>query len=220
MNIKIFILIIITIIMASNISIAEEVSTPLSPAKQAADAQKEALLNATTIPTEPKPDWMKYKDVYGEQLNLAEPHRSNEEMQQWVQKIITDLFDLTPTNYKEKLKKFKNYFEKSSWAAYAKHLKQSQILNLISKQQQSTEAIVKNIPEIIEGKNKDGVYHWIIKTQIASSSFVTGGNNKRHLQQNNDYTVYIDAKRVENSFDDMNIKIDSIRFDGDLASRR
>lgn len=214
MNIKIFILIIITIIMTSNFSIAEEIATPLSPA----EAQKEAILNATTAPTEPKPDWMTYKNTYAEKPSLAEPHRSNEEIQQWAQKIITDLFDLTPTNYKDKLKKLKNNFEKSSWASYAKHLKQSQIINLISKQQQSIEAIVRNIPEIIESKDRNGVYHWVIKTQITSSSFVTGGNNTKHLQQNNDYTVYIDAKRVENSSDDMNITIDNIRFDRDIES--
>ncbi len=213
---NVFILIIITILISSP-AMAEEVAVPLSPAQQAAQAEEQARINALTPLNEPKPDWMTYKDPYVDKLDLAKPHRSNDEIKQWMQKTITDLFYLTPTTYKNQLTTIKSYFEKPSWIIYAKHLKDSQYLDLVAKQGYSTEAIIRSAPEIIESMPRHNAYHWTIKTQV-TTSVLTTGNSKQAINATN-YTVYTDIKRVEKSADDMNLIISEIRFDKPLAAQ-
>ncbi len=213
---NVFILIIITILISSP-AMAEEAAVPLSPAQQAAQAEEQARINALTPLDEPKPDWMTYKDPYTDKQDLAKPHRSNDEIKQWMQKAITDLFYLTPTTYEASLKSIKNYFEKTSWMAYAKHLKTSGSLDLVTNQGYSTEAIIRSAPEIIETMPRHGAYHWTTKTQVTASTFTTG-NSKQAVNATN-YTVYADIKRVEKSADEMNLVISEIRFDRDLGAK-
>lgn len=212
---KIFILTIITLLVSSP-AISQENAAPLSPAEKAAQAEEQARINALTPPETPKPDWMSYKEPYTEKQDLAKPHRSNEEIQQWALKAITDLFYLTPTTYKDSLTSAKNYFEKPSWTAYAKHLKSSQYLDLVTNQGYSTEAILKDTLEIISHEARNGAYHWTIKANVVASTFILGADNKKNILNSTNYTVFADIKRVEKSADDMNLVISEIRFDKTL----
>lgn len=181
--------IILTVLIAALPALAQ-VPTP-APAQPAAPAP------AAAPAPEAKPDWMNYKNPYvGEENDLANPHRTTDEISAWAQQAATDTLSFNPTNYRDKLTSFKKYFAPQGWQLYADYLKSSNVMSSVTNDGFSVGAIADGKPDIVNSGAVDGTYHWIVKLPLTVSFFTTASDGTITPGTMSKYTLFIDMARI------------------------
>lgn len=119
-----------------------------------------------------KPAWLQYKPAYtGEENNIANPHRTNDEITAWAQEAAADVLSFSREEQSAKLKGFEKYFNPKGWQLYVAYLKDSKILNMVDEDSYFVRTIVTQPPEVVNRGASNGVYHWIVRMPITISFF-------------------------------------------------
>jgi hypothetical protein len=168
-----------------------------------------------TVPGAQQPSWLEYKAPYaGEENNIANPHRTAEEMATWSQQAVADMLSFGPADYKEKLIGFKKYFVESGWQLYTAYLKDAKIVSMVGEGGYSVGAIVNDIPENVSHGAAGGAYHWVMKMPITISFFTTDPEGNTKTGASGKYLLYMDIVRVAEGGEGENgIAIDNWRVD-------
>jgi hypothetical protein len=118
-------------------------------------------------PTEPVPDWLKYQNHYaGEQNDLANPHRSSEEMVSWSQNKAIDAMSFTPAEFNAQLMEVKKFFTPRGWAEYATWMRDSRLAEMVRQQRYAVSTIVNGDASITNSGSAEGSYHWIVDVPV------------------------------------------------------
>ena len=118
------------------------------------------------------PDWLKYKPAYqGEENNVANPHRTTDEITAWAQQAAADVLSFNKENLNARMESFKKYFVKQGWLLYISYLKDNKVIDMVNQQGYSVSTIVSQVPEIVNRGASGGVYHWILRMPITVSFF-------------------------------------------------
>jgi len=166
-----------------------------APAAQTQPAPEQPPPDAAAAPA--KPDWLAYKNPYvGEENDIANPHRTSDEIATWAQQAATDALSFSPADYQDKLNGFKKYFAPQGWQLYAAYLKDSNLLAMVNDDGYSVGTIVDHHPEIINSGAVDGVYHWIVKMPVTISFFTTDTGGKIKPGTAGKYTLFMDMTRT------------------------
>ena len=165
------------------------------------------------IPPAPLPAWLEYKPSYvGEQNDIANPHRTAEEITMWAQGAAADVLSFSQEDYTDKMNEFKKYFVEQGWQPYTAYLQNTKILSIVSEKGYSIGAIVDDVPEIIKQGASDGAYHWTLRLPITVSFFkkdlVTGD---MQTGSSGKFFLFIDVLRVAEGGGDNGIAIDDWR---------
>lgn len=124
-----------------------------------------AIPDAT--PPAPKPAWMEYKDNYaGEQNDLANPHRTPEEIQDWVQEVATEALTFDPANMAEKMAAEKSYFVAQGWQQYTDYLNSIKLVELVSVKNYSVTTIFDGEAKVLNSASAGGTYHWLVEAPL------------------------------------------------------
>jgi hypothetical protein len=196
---------------------AAAAQTPPEQAPPPAAEQPAPQAPAQPAETQPAPantDWMTYKNPYaGEENNLANPHRTAEEISAWAQQAATDALSFTPANYKDKLNGFKKYFMQQGWQLYADFLKNSNLLNTVTNDGYSVGALADSRPETVNSGPINGIYHWIVKVPVTISFYTLGADGKAKPGMASKYTLFMDMARTTEGGGDDGIAINNWRMD-------
>lgn len=123
-------------------------------------------------PSKPVPDWLKYKPAYtGEEDNIANPHRTNDEIEAWAQQAAADVLSFSRDGQDAKIKSFEKYFNPQAWQLYISYLKDSKILNMVDEEGYAVRTIITQSPQVAQRGPVNGVYHWIVRMPITISFF-------------------------------------------------
>jgi len=122
------------------------------------------------------PEWLKYKPSYGtgesgEQNDIANPHRTTDEISAWAQQASADVLSFSAENQDAKISSFKKYFTAQGWQLYISYLKDAKILEMVDQAGYSVSTIVSQPPEVVNRGAAGGVYHWIVRMPITISFF-------------------------------------------------
>lgn len=140
-----------------------------------AAAQGQQERNPLDVPpppaaTEPVPDWLKYKDPYGdEQANLTNPHRTNEEIVAWVQGMAAEAMSFDAMAFNEKLVQIKPKFTAQGWNEYAAWMRDSKIAELIRANSYNVSTVMSGDASILNKGAVGGSYHWLIDVPVVIS---------------------------------------------------
>lgn len=119
------------------------------------------------VPESAKPDWMKYQDSYtGEQNNLANPNRTNEEILAWVQEVATEALTFEPSNVDTKLRNQKAAFVPQGWQQYSQYLADTKLADLVRTQNYAVTTIVDGDPSVVNAAAAGGNYHWLVEAPL------------------------------------------------------
>ena len=145
------------------------------------------------------PSWLDYKTPYaGEENNIANPHRTREEITSWAQQVAADSLSFSKVNYKNKLKSFKKYFVKKGWQLYAAYLKETKLINMVVDDGYTVGTIVNELPEITNKGTFGSVYHWVVKMPITISFFNSNTQKNPEPYASGKYFLSLDIGRVAN----------------------
>jgi len=119
------------------------------------------------------PAWLQYKPVYkGEENDIANPHRTADEMATWAQQAAADLLSFSKDDEEAKMAAFRQkYFVDQGWQLYTAYLKDAKILDMVDGQGYSVTTIVSEVPEIVNKGSAGGSYHWILRMPITISFY-------------------------------------------------
>jgi hypothetical protein len=121
-------------------------------------------------PTEPVPDWLKYQNPYaGEQTNLANPHRTSEEIAAWVQNMAAEAMSFDAASFNDKLGKLKPGFTTQGWNEYAAWMRDSKIADLVRVSGYNVSTVMSGDAAILNKGTVSGSYHWLLDVPVVIS---------------------------------------------------
>ncbi len=202
---------------------AQPTTTADTPTTEATASAPETATTANTAApastpqkAEENPAWMQYNNPYTSTTDSLDiEHITENELVNWSQESISEVFTFTPQDYASRLQMFKGkYFTKTGWLKYAKFLKESGTLELITSNGYKVSSIVREAPMIIDKKVIDGEFHWIVKMDTSISFMAETDKKETKTLKTGSYNLYLDIKRtpkeeVSNSYD---IAINDIRL--------
>ena len=136
------------------------------------DVPDSASAPASARPAETVPDWMKYRPAFqGEENNIANPHRTTEEIAAWAQQAAADVLSFNKENRAARMADFQKYFVKQGWMLYIAYMQENKVLSMVDQQGYAVSTIVSQVPEIVNRGASNGVYHWILRMPITISFY-------------------------------------------------
>lgn len=157
---------------------------------------------------EPMPSWLEYKPSYtGEENDIANPHRTTDEMAMWAQQAAADVLTFSQDDYSKRMAGFKKYFLQQGWVLYTAYLKDTRVLEMINGGY-AIGAIVSEVPEIVHSGATNGAYHWILRMPITISFFKKDpASGKAKTGPSGKFYLFMDVMRVSEGYGDDGIAI-------------
>lgn len=129
-----------------------------------------AQTSATMPATEATADWMQYKDSYvGEQNDLANPHKTIEEILTWTQEAATEALTLSPAGFNNELMAFKPKFIPQAWQQYSVYIRDSRVAEMVQQQGYTMVTIIDGAPQMLANMPAGGTYHWLVEAPLLMS---------------------------------------------------
>jgi hypothetical protein len=133
---------------------------------QAAD--KEVQWPVGEKPAQPLTGVWEYKDAYtGEENDIKNPNRTQEEVLAWAQQRAADVMSFTPDNIDKKLSQIQGGFVSQGWEQYKAYMQESDVLNRVKAQGFSVVTIVNGEALILNsGTGGTQSYHWLVEMPL------------------------------------------------------
>lgn len=160
------------ILLSSFFSWAQDnVAAPSPPATSPPPAAPAPVQEAVPAANGQLPSWLEYKPSYtGEENDIANPHRTTDEMTTWGQQAAADVLTFTQGDYARRMAGFKKYFLQQGWVLYTAYLRDTKVLDMINNGY-SIGTIVTEVPVVVKSGATGGAYHWIMRMPITISFF-------------------------------------------------
>ena len=178
-----------------------------APARPAAPAPAPAATAATTpapAGTAPAPagtaapapapanDWTNYNPYSGEESDLQNPNRTQDEIIAWSQQRATEVLSFAPADLNTKMAATKKDFTAAGLNEYLNYLKDSKLTDMVQGQGYAVTTIVNGDSMILNSGAMAGSYHWLVELPLmvtflhngvdGNQEPVAGGNFKLILQ--------------------------------------
>jgi intracellular multiplication protein IcmL len=129
-----------------------------------------------------KPDWMSYHDHYvGEQNDIANPHRSTEEMLSLAHQMMINSLSLRPDDFNQHVTEMKKMFTDRGWGDYAGYLKESRLADMVRADQYHVNTIINGNSMVTGQGAVDGVYEWQIQAPVLMTFLQKDGGQLREI---------------------------------------
>lgn len=106
---------------------------------------------------------------------LDQPHRSHEELSQWVSETVADALIFTTGSVRPKLAQIRPEFSDAAWSGYMDFLKSTGYSDLLVSEKLSLNSIVKNEPVIVAQGSSAGRYAWVFEMPVVMTPPVPDG---------------------------------------------
>lgn len=163
---------------------------PVAPAPAPAPAPAAAPAPA---PSGAAPgDWANYNPYSGEESDLQNPNRTQDEIINWSQQRATEVLSFSPADLDAKMARTKKDFTPAGLAEYLNYLKTSKLTDMVQGQGYAVTTIVNGDSMILNSGAMAGNYHWLVELPLmvtflhngadGTQEPVAGGNFKLILQ--------------------------------------
>jgi hypothetical protein len=181
--------------------------TPAAPARAPAPATAPAApAPAAPAPATPAPavaapapagDWTSYSNPYsGEESDVKNPNRTQEEIIDWSRERATDVLSFSPADLDAKLTYTKKGFTAPGWAEYTKYLQDSKLTDMVKTQGYSVTTIVNGDPLILNSGSMAGNYHWLVELPLMVTFLHTSQDGAQQAVAGGDFKLLLQLGRV------------------------
>lgn len=179
-----------------------------------------AMAQTVSAQLDTKPGWMQYKNPYiGEQNDLANPHRSAEEILSWADQRATDFLSFGEGEMTAKLETMKKDFIQQGWLSYASYLRSSQLFDMVYNQGYSVTTIINGRSNIIGKGTASGAYHWLISAPLMITFMKKDTQGQLQPVGSGRYLLTLQVGRVKKGGDDNSIAIESWELKSDPSAQ-
>jgi len=135
-----------------------------------------AVLSLTAAQAAAQTDdsWMEYRNPYvNEQGNLANPHRTTDEILALGREMATDALsfrpeemDKPPEGEKNKLENLRAHFSDNAWKEYMQYMRDSRFLDMVYRNRYNASTIADGDIILINSGPVAGSYRWVIQVPL------------------------------------------------------
>ncbi|MEM7618186.1 MAG: DotI/IcmL family type IV secretion protein [Pseudomonadota bacterium] len=104
-----------------------------------------------------------------EVINLAEPHRTDKEMSNWITTVASEALYIPNRQYQNSINEVSNYFTDKGKNEYLSYLEQSQVKTYIDNSNYSLNVLVDGSPLVLNAQNVSGTYRWLYQVPVTIS---------------------------------------------------
>jgi hypothetical protein len=128
------------------------------------------------------PDWMSYHDHYvGEQNDIANPHRSTEEVLSFAHQLMINSLSLKPEDFNQYVTGMRKSFSDRGWNDYIGYLKESRLGDMVRVDQYFVNTIINGNSMVTGQGVVDGVYEWQIQAPVLMTFLQKDGTQLREI---------------------------------------
>jgi len=114
--------------------------------------------------------WMSYKNPYaGEQNDIGNAHRTNDEITAWAARAVADTLSFGAGEFDDRVKGFKDYFIQDGWAGYVAYLTDSKLLGVARSGKYAVATASDGDPMILNSGRIGAAYHWQVEVPVITS---------------------------------------------------
>jgi hypothetical protein len=110
-------------------------------------------------------------------LPLDKAHRSNRELQAWLNTVVSESLFFHLDNYEEIQKTIRPYFTDTGYAQYQDYLTRAEILKSLRQNNYRLSVFVEAQPLLLRDMPLKGVYRWLYQVPITISYFPKDNNS-------------------------------------------
>lgn len=167
-----------------------------APAPVAAPAQAPAPAGTVATPAPNGADWMSYSPYAGEESDLKNPNRTQEEIIDWSRQRSSDVLSFSPANIDTKLTSMQKNFTQQGWSDYAAYLKDSKLADMVRGQGYAVTTIVNGDTMILNSGSMAGSYHWLVELPLLVTFLHSGMDGSQQAVAGGDFKLILQVGRV------------------------
>ncbi|MEZ0225155.1 MAG: DotI/IcmL family type IV secretion protein [Alphaproteobacteria bacterium] len=141
-------------------------------------------------------DWMAYSPYAGEESDLKNPNRTQEEIISWAQQRSTDVLSFSPTDIDAKLTKTQKTFTQQGWTDYATYLKDSKLAEMVRRDGYAVTTIVNGDTMILNSGSMAGNYHWLVELPLMVTFLHSGMDGSQQAVAGGEFKLILQLGRV------------------------
>lgn len=116
--------------------------------------------------------WMEYKDPYLQaQQILSNPHRTSEEVSEWLKGLAADLMTHTPEDIESKIRGYRHVFSEKGWREYITYMTEAKVLDMVNLRKNQMSTIASSEALFVGSGATSGVYSWSAQLPLLISFF-------------------------------------------------
>lgn len=145
-------------------------------------------------------------------LPLEKPHRTNKELQMWLNMVVSEALSFDKENFTSVTKNTRSYFTSSGFRQYLDYLKSAGIINSIKTNNYQMSVYVEEAPLLQNSVAIEGVYRWLYQMPVTLSFLTRGTSNLTYGNKemvNRQLTLNVQVRRVKRADDPNAIEIES-----------
>ncbi|MEZ5902783.1 MAG: DotI/IcmL family type IV secretion protein [Alphaproteobacteria bacterium] len=117
------------------------------------------------------------KEVETQTISLAAAHRSNREIESWLQEAVSEALSFDLSTYKSNAKNIYPYFTKAGFQEYQKYLQDTGIFETLKTRDNRISVFVEGQSLLLNTSSVEGVYRWLYQVPITISFLPRNAND-------------------------------------------
>jgi hypothetical protein len=131
-------------------------------------------------PVEVDKSWMTYSDPYTkEQLVISSPHRTPEEVSEWLKALASDLMTHTPEGIVGKVQGYRPAFSEKGYREYVTYLTEAKVFDMVSLRKNALSTIANGDVAFAGSGATGGVYTWLAYLPLLISFYQLDENGEQ-----------------------------------------
>lgn len=110
-------------------------------------------------------------------LPLHKPHRTNKELQGWINTVVSESLFFDSDNYKEVQDVLKKYYTTSGFKQYQDYVASAEILKSLRQNNYRISVFVEAQPLLLNGQEMKNIYRWLYQLPITISYLPRNSNS-------------------------------------------
>jgi hypothetical protein len=141
-------------------------------------------------------DWSNYNPYSGEENDLNNPNRTQDEIIAWSQQRATEVLSFAPDNIDTKMTANKKAFTTQGLGEYQKYLADSKLADMVHQQGYSVTTILNGDAMILNSGAMAGNYHWLVELPLMVTFLHTGQDNSQEPVAGGNFKLILQLGRV------------------------
>ncbi|MAH04377.1 MAG: DotI/IcmL family type IV secretion protein [Pseudomonadota bacterium] len=122
---------------------------------------------------------------------LSKPHRTDAQMGEWVQIVVTNLLSFNYKQAQEHINKYQGLFKRGALVQYVNEVNKSDIVKAMRQNGLESVAMFDEMPIVQNKGNFQGIYRWTFDFPVTITFRYTGKNARRNASE---HTIVMQVK--------------------------
>jgi len=129
---------------------------------------------------------------------LDQPHRTLQELEQWVTMALSEVLNLDSKNYDSQISAAQKYFSAEGFRQFQEYMTQAGIRDVLVQGDLKTGAFAESLPLLLNNGAVAGVYRWLyeVPVTIGYTSRLSSGYDARTESMTRHVTIRVQLARI------------------------